>query len=213
MMQEFAQQVEETAKAAITEIHTALPGEIVSFNPGSGTATVKPVGRYVTPDGAQLSYPNITEVPVVFPFCQTSGIGMVFPVKPKDSCMIIISEVELDEWRSGAKSNASLRFDLTSAMCIPGLLEGGSDLTKEANSKNAAVIAAGDTKLVVSGNGVLADTGDTQFEVTDAGVSIVGNVKVKGTLTCTDEITAGEIKLTDHVHVSAAPGEDTEKPK
>ena len=42
MMQEFTQQVEDTARAVLDEIHTALPGMIVSFNPGSGTATVKP---------------------------------------------------------------------------------------------------------------------------------------------------------------------------
>ena len=93
MLQEFSQQVEDTARAAVNQIHTALPGEIVSFNPGAGTAVVKPSGKFVTSDGVELAYPPITDAPVAFPFCQSAGIGIAFHVKPKDDCLIIFSEV------------------------------------------------------------------------------------------------------------------------
>lgn len=79
MLQEVTAEIEKTAKAVVNEIHTALPGEIISFD--GGMATVKPIGKYVTSDGVKLDYPTITEAPVIFPFCQSSGVGIAFPVK------------------------------------------------------------------------------------------------------------------------------------
>ena len=80
MLQEFTQQVEDTARAVMNEIHTALPGNVMSFSPSTGTATVKPEGKYVLSNGKKLDYPTITEVPVVFPYCQSGGVGVAFPV-------------------------------------------------------------------------------------------------------------------------------------
>ena len=185
MLQDLTQEIEETAHAVVNEIHTAMPGEIVSFDAGSGVATVKPSGKFVTSDGKELDYPVITEAPVTFPFCQSAGVGIAFPVKKGDSCIIIISEVELDAWRSGAESEGSLRFDLTSAMVIPGLLDGGSNLAAKASANNAVMIGGGDVEVSVSNDGIKVDTGTTQFEVTDSGVAISGNLKVNGSISYT----------------------------
>ena len=174
MLQDLTQEIEETAHAVVNEIHTAMPGEIVSFDAGSGVATVKPSGKFVTSDGKELDYPVIT-----------AGVGIAFPVKKGDSCIIIISEVELDAWRSGAESEGSLRFDLTSAMVIPGLLDGGSNLAAKASANNAVMIGGGDVEVSVSNDGIKVDTGTTQFEVTDSGVAISGNLKVNGSISYT----------------------------
>jgi len=189
MMQEFSQQVEETARAVVDEIHTAMPGTVIAFDPGSGTATVKPNGKYVTADGKKLDYPQITDVPVTFPFCQTAGVGIAFPVGKGDSCLIIISEVELDEWRTGAESEGSLRFDLTSAMCVPGLLEGGGDIISKACQNNAVVVASGGAEVMVSDDGAVITSGDTKMTVSDAGVAISGDLKVDGNISSTGTIT------------------------
>ncbi len=189
MMQELTQQIEETARAVTDEIHTAMPGTIIAFNPGSGTATVKPSGKYVTADGKSLDYPQITDVPVTFPFCQTAGVGIAFPVGKGDSCLIIISEVELDEWRTGAESEGSLRFDLTSAMCVPGLLEGGGDMISKACQNNAVVVGAGDVEVMVSDAGAVITSGDTKMTVSDVGVAISGDLKVDGNISSTGTIT------------------------
>ena len=182
MLQEFTEEIETTARSVVNDIHTALPGEIVSYNAGTGTATVKPIGNFVTSDGKSLKYPTITEAPVCFPFCQNAGVGMAYPVKAGDSCIIIISEVELDSWRSGGGSSGSLRFDLTSAMVLPGLLEGGCDASKKAAAENAVIITAGDVTVKVSDGGCKIDTGSTVMDITDSGISIKGNVTVDGTV-------------------------------
>lgn len=182
MLQEFTAEIEQTAKAVVNDIHTAMPGEIISYDAGAGTATVKPIGKFITSDGKELNYPTITEAPVSFPFCQNAGVGIAFPVKKGDSCIIIISEVELDAWRSGADSEGSLRFDLTSAMVIPGLLEGGSAASEKASRENAVILTAGDVEVAVSGDGCKIDTGSTVLNVSDSGVKIKGDVTVDGTV-------------------------------
>jgi hypothetical protein len=189
MMQEFVQQIEETARAVVDDIHTALPGTVVSFDPGKGTATVKPNGKYLTADRKTLEYPQITDVPVVFPFCQTAGVGIAYPVLKGDSCLIVVSEVELDEWRSGAESEGSLRFDLTSAMCIPGLLEGGGSIISKACSNNAVIVGAGDVEVMVSDSGAVVTSGNTKMTVSDAGVAISGDLNVDGNISFTGSIT------------------------
>lgn len=191
MIQEFSQQVEETARAVVGEVHTALPGGIVSFDPGAGTATVKPAGKYVTSDGKALDYPTITEAPVVFPFCQSAGIGMAFPIKKKDDCLIIISEMELDAWRSGAESEGSLRFDLTSAMVIPGLLNGGAAIFEKACSRDAVVIQAGETELMVYDAGVEIVAGENELKITGNDIKVKGDMKVDGNITCKQVIETG----------------------
>lgn len=191
MLQELSQEIEDTARAVMNEMHTAMPGEIVSFDASNGMAVVQPNGKYVTSDGKSLMYPVITEVPLAFPFCQQAGVGMAFPVNKGDGCIIIISEVELDEWRSGAESESSLRFDLTSAMAIPGLLWGGGDLIAKAAKKNAVILGASGAELTVSGDGVMIDAGGATFEVSDSGIAIGGNLKVKGNISYTGSLTNG----------------------
>ena len=173
MMQEFVRQIEETAKSVMNEIHTALPGKVVSVNLQNGTAQIKPCGKYVTRDKKKLEYPVLTEVPLVFPFSPVAGMGMVFPVNVGDSCLVILSEVELDEWRSGAETEAPLRYDLTSAIAIPGLLSAGQGLVEKACTQNAVIISG---KLMVEGDVVFS-----------------GNLNVGGNITTSGNITGGNI--------------------
>ena len=195
--QDFAQEVENAAKAVMNDIHTALPGKIVSFDPAKGVASVQPKGRYITVDGASLEYPVISDVPVVFPYCQYFNMGMAFPVRPNDNCLIIISEVELDEWRSGAKSEAPLRYDLTSAIAIPGIVLGGASAVQEAVEKEAVIIISGKSKIVVA-NGKIDITGEINFH---------GDIFIDGMLNI------GGINLNHHKHTSALPGQKTGGPE
>ena len=195
MLQEFSQEVENTARSVVDEIHTALPATIVAFDAAKGLANVQPIGKYVTADGSLINYPTITEAPIVFPYSQQSNVGIGFPIKVGDSCMVIISEVELDEWRSGADSEGSLRFDLTSAMVIPGLIKGNVKLTSKATNSNAVVISSGSSEITVS----------------KGGIAISGSLTVSGNITCTGDIKSGAISLQNHTHTSSEPGSSTGK--
>jgi hypothetical protein len=201
MLQELVQEIENTAKAVVNDIHTALPGEVVSFDASKSLAVVQPKGKFLTSDGTKLDYPKISEVPVCYPYA--NGIGVAFPVKVGDSCIIIVSEVELDTWRSGAESEAPLRFDLTSAMMIPGLICGGTDAIKKACNQNAVVITAGSSEIVVSRSGI-AVSGD---------LTVNGSIEVTGSVSATGGVSGAGISLSGHTHTSAEPGKQTSKPK
>jgi len=150
MLQEIVEQIKATVRETVSnEVHTAMPGQIVSFNAAKCTATVLPKGQFVAGNGKKMNYPQITGVPVVMPYSTTANVGVAFPVSKGDPCMIVISEVELDSWKSGAQSKAHLQFDLSSAMCVPGLLKQSSKAVKEATAEKSVVISNDSTILKV----------------------------------------------------------------
>lgn len=165
MLQEFAQEIESTVRAEIENIHTSIPGKIVDFNVNSGTATVKPYGRFKF-NGEYKEMPAISEVPVMFPYSNSSGIGIAFPVLVGDDCMLLISEVELDEWRNGAKTIVPLKFDFTSAVAILGLCKIPSQSMQQATKDKAVIISSGSTTLSIS----------------EKGLVIKGNVEINGNI-------------------------------
>lgn len=191
MMQELVQEIENTVMDVMKGIHTAMPGTISSFDPGSGKATVKPSGKFTASGGRRMAYPAISDVPVAFPVCQSAGVGVAYPVKAGDSCIIIISEVELDEWRSGAESEGSLQFDLSSAMAVPGLLVGGGEMIQKACARDAVVIAGGASEVMVSEDQITASIGDTEFRLTEAEIAIRGDLKVDGDISYTGSLHGG----------------------
>ena len=90
-----------------------------------------------------------------------------------------------------------MRFDLTSAVCIPGLLRGGNGLAAQASREEAVIIASQDTYIAVS----------------KSGIAIRGDLTVNGNIISTGAVKAGKIDLQSHVHPSANPGENTGKPQ
>lgn len=183
MMQEMAQEVENTAKAAIDGVHTALPGIVASFDPSRCTASVRPQGKMSTSDGGLVEYPTLTGVPVAFPCSESGDAGFAFPVRAGDSCIVIISEVELDKWRTGADPKGHLKFDLTSAMCVPGLLKKGGGAVADACSKGAAACWCGESAVSVSKDSVEASCGGCSIRVGPSGIDVKGDMRVDGTVT------------------------------
>lgn len=179
MLQEFVQQVEDVARSVMEEMHTAIPARIQKFDASKNMATVKPYGAFVTGSGKKMAYPVITGVPFIFPQCSSEHIEIVFPVKAGDDCLVIISEVELDAWFGGGESDNNMRFDLTSAVAIPGLRNKSSSALVEACKNNSIILKNGDVKLKVS--------------KTD--VEIIGNLKVSG------DVIANDISLKKHTHI------------
>lgn len=80
-----------------------------------------------------------------------------------------MSEQELDAWLGGGESENDMRFDLTSAIALPGLSNKGSSALKEACTTGNVIVSNGSTKLSVS----------------KSGVEIIGNLDVKGNISCT----------------------------
>ena len=86
--------LENMAKQKISEIHTAIPAKIISFDAATCTAVVKPTLMCYTADDGLLEYPLITGVPVFMP--RAGSAQITYPVKADDSCLLIFSERSID---------------------------------------------------------------------------------------------------------------------
>lgn len=178
MLQEFVQQVEDAARSVMEEMHTVIPAKILKFDASKNRANVKPYGTFVTGSGKRMTYPIITGVPFIIPQCSSKNIHIAFPIKAGDDCLVLVSEVELDAWLGGGESDNDMRFDLTSAVAIPGLKNSGSGILKEACNEGCIILSNGATKL----------------KVNKSDVEIQGNLKVTG------DVMAGTISLKKHTH-------------
>lgn len=106
-------------------MHTCLPGRIVSYDHSLKKATVKPLlnRRIRTGDTFESEeIQPIPSVPVVFP--TSGGVGLTYPVKAGDGCLILFSERSLDLWLSTGgvvTPDDPRKFALSDAICLPGL--------------------------------------------------------------------------------------------
>lgn len=151
-MQEFIEQVKRIAQNATEEMHTALPGSITAYDPATGLATVQPRAKFKKPDGTTMDFPVISGVPVHFP--HSEKLAIAFPIKAGDSCMVIFSESSLDYWQYEKETDTTLKFDLSNAMCIPGLSAKENPAMKDAIDNDAVVIKAEDTEMFIRSDGV-----------------------------------------------------------
>jgi hypothetical protein len=108
------------------EIHTSMPGRIVSFNPQKMTAVVQPAltGFNTQLDGTRkpLNITTIADVPVHFP--AGGGFTLTFPVKAGDECLIVFSERSIDNWHQhgGTQEPSDWRMhDINDAVVHVGL--------------------------------------------------------------------------------------------
>lgn len=157
MLTELTEEIEKAAQSVVDDLHTLLPAKIKRFDPESCTADVVPYGRYLTADDEEVEYPMVANAPVMFPWNAAANAGMLIPVKEGDDCMVLFSEIELDEWLSGAQSDAPMRFDQSSAVVIPGLLKQGNTLIQQASENDSVIVSAGSTKMTVSDDMVQID--------------------------------------------------------
>lgn len=214
MMQEFAQQIEDVVREATYDIHTALPGTILEYDPETGMACVQPSGTTAMKNGDRLNYPEISSVPVVFPQCNAQNTIIAFPVNPGDGCLILICENDLKPWTShGKETDSNMKFDLTNAVCIPGLFTEGSEAAVKAAENNAVIIKNQDmtvmvkpdelaaeyeeSRLRVGASSVELESGGNRIAVGDGGVVIDGNLTIHGDTTVDSDIRVGGKAVVD----------------
>ena len=82
----------------VSNIHTAMPGQVVSYNPSTNRASVQPNGAYKSEDGRNIRYPIIHNVPIQFPMGQGGTAGITFPINAGDGCLLVFSETQNDDF-------------------------------------------------------------------------------------------------------------------
>jgi len=107
------------------QIHTSMPGKIVSYDAAKMTATVQPClqGFRTMMDGSRqpVTISPIQDVPVHFP--GGGGHIFTFPVKGGDECLIVFSERSIDNWHQhgGVQQPSDWRMhDINDAFVMVG---------------------------------------------------------------------------------------------
>lgn len=120
------QEVIRTAiQAALSNVWTALPGIVQSFDPAAMTCIVQPSITMMVrdPDGSasSVALPLLVDCPVQFP--AGGGCTLTFPVAPGDECLVVFASRCIDAWwqLGGAQGQAKSRMhDLSDGFVLLG---------------------------------------------------------------------------------------------
>ena len=85
----------------------------------------------------------------------------------------MVAEQSLDYWQYGQETSTDLAFDMTNAICIPGLFAQGNTAVADACAQNAVIVDVKGTKLTVKGGSVT---------ISAPVVTVEGNLTVTGSL-------------------------------
>lgn len=116
------QVIKEAIKAALCDLHTAMPGIVVSYDSSTQKAQIQPALKRKFKNGDVVDLPIITNCPVAFPRANNAFISL--PVKAGDSGLLIFSERSIDKWLvSGGRVNPNdpRKFELSDGIFYPGL--------------------------------------------------------------------------------------------
>ena len=135
-------------ESRLTEIHTALPGEILTYDPSKQMASIQLTlqRKYVT--GELVKVPVLNDVPVVHPRSGASIVHM--PLKPGDHVLVIFSERSIDIWKTQGghpDPKDARKHHYSDAVAIPGLYPFNAPITIE--NPDALTIKNGQSRIEV----------------------------------------------------------------
>lgn len=113
---------DERIASALKDVHTSLPGVIVSFNKDKQTAQVQPLIKRIFYEKGAVNLPVCVDVPVHFP--KAGGFCITMPVKAGDECFLCFFERAIDNWfaNGGVQEPSEYRLhDYSDGYAIVGL--------------------------------------------------------------------------------------------
>lgn len=173
-----------------SQIWTALPGIVQSFNPSKLTCEIQPAiqGVYSDPKtgaATNTNLPLLVDCPIVFP--SAGGVSLTVPIAPDDECLVIFASRCMDAWWQNGGVQPAMVYrmhDLSDGFCLPGI-------------RSQARLLAGYSATTAQ---LRSDDGATYVEIDPAGqkVNLVapGGVFING------------IKFETHVHSGVQVGGD-----
>ncbi len=147
--------ISEAIESRLLELHTAIPGKVVSYDKATQTAEVTPVVQRAEPreDGGNTltPLPSIPNVPVSWP--RGGGAALTMPLKAGDHVLLVFSEAAIGHWRASgelAPPGDLRRHSLGYPYAIPG---GGpeSQILSDAAGDGEVVLTVGGNVFRVGG--------------------------------------------------------------
>lgn len=142
------------------DVHTALPGTIISYESTLQKATIQPSLKKSYLDGTTQEMPILNNVPVIFP--RAGGASLTFPVVQGDTCLLLFIERSTDLWKSVGGVVAPddpRKFDLSDAVAIMGLMpfsenslsENNEDVLLTYKNSNIRIKSSGEIQIETAG--------------------------------------------------------------
>jgi hypothetical protein len=108
----------------LTDVHTAMPGQVTAFDSVLQTCSVQPClkRKYVGEDDAEL-LPVIEDVPVLYP--GSNDLWLTYELKEDSYVLLVCSERAIADWMITGGTTDPLRqrkHNLSDAVAIPGLI-------------------------------------------------------------------------------------------
>lgn len=139
----------------MNNVHTAMPGIFVSYNPLENKATIQPALNKNYTSG-MMPLPILDNVPVLFP------PNVFFPINEGDYCLLVFSERALDPWlNAGGQVTPTdpRKFDLSDAIAIPGLMPFNGDFSSN-NNQDFVINFAGSNIRIKPNGDIIVETGN-----------------------------------------------------
>ena len=139
--------IERIISARLESQRGPQPGEVVTYNPATQTADVRPLLSILV-DGELVDPPILRSVPVQW---TRGGQGaLTFPLAPLDIVYLVPSEVDLGPWHASAGvpiEPQKRRFSLADMVAIPGVASKAAPLPATAYDIAAVVLSGLAIKL------------------------------------------------------------------
>lgn len=168
--------LKEVIETRVTEIHTALPCSVVSYDSDTNLAVVQPLlKRKYKSETESVSLPTISNVPVAFP---RMGPGHLrFPINAGDNGQIIFNERSIDKWLiqgGDIDPEDKRKHSLSDAVFYPGL-NPNNDPIKLGGAPDSAELKLKDSYFEILGSGKFKITNGTE-ELFDLLVQTMGKM-------------------------------------
>lgn len=164
-----------------SQMWTALPGIVQSFDAEKMTCEIQPAIQGVLSDpktgaASNQNLPMLVDCPVIFP--SAGGMTLTLPVANGDECLVIFASRCIDAWwqQGGVQPPMVYRMhDLSDGFCLPGIRSQARLLT--GISTTAAQLRSDDGETYVE---VDPSTQKVRI-VAPGGIDLVGPVNLGGT--------------------------------
>jgi hypothetical protein len=176
--EQFDAALAEIFDSFLSNVHTTIPGQVVSFNALLQTCSVQPClkRKYVDSDSSE-DLPIIEDVPVIFP--GSDSLFLTYDLKPDSYVLLAFSERAIASFMlSGGIVDPAKRrkFDLSDAVAIPGLIPTPSALLGVDTDAIALRDKINVTKISISTDGtVLLKNKIGSFEIEPLGNCVINN--------------------------------------
>jgi len=205
--------LQQAMESALSDLNIMQPGEIVSYDPGTNRAIVRPALPKMLPDGSSLPAPLIYNVPVQW-MAAAGGVGFTAPLKRGDVVELRFAQRSLEGWLSGNNDapDDPRRSDLADCVATPIMAPGRGGV----NGVDVE-LAFGPSKLRLTPDGsAIFETGGGKLTIPPSGPAVYeGDMRVTGKLEVLDRITTPEIVVNGVAHSThrhQAPNGTTQGP-